>query len=161
MDPYSGVRTAQGHVCHMHQLWTFSRKLVSGIRIIDISARNENIEVDSKVHYLFLTVAPLRRIWTACLVETMPFVRQMVLNVRSNYVYVLITKLISWFYNSVVSSAVKDLIFWTIVVGPAAFRPRAHATANYTPSVEKGRPILQGLLSIDFLAKEVFEIFSV
>lgn len=102
-----------------------------------------------------------RRIWTACLVETMPFVRQMVLNVRSNYVYVLITKLISWFYNSVVSSAVKDLIFWTIVVGPAAFRPRAHATANYTPSVEKGRPILQGLLSIDFLAKEVFEIFSV
>ncbi|KAF8098820.1 hypothetical protein N665_0257s0034 [Sinapis alba] len=36
----------------------------------------------------------------------------------------------------------------------AAFRPRAHTT-TYTPTVEKGRPILQGLLAIDLLAKEV------
>ncbi|CAH8283554.1 unnamed protein product [Eruca vesicaria subsp. sativa] len=36
----------------------------------------------------------------------------------------------------------------------AAFRPRAHTT-SYTPTVEKGRPILQGLLAIDLLAKEV------
>ncbi|GFP87668.1 exocyst complex component sec8 [Phtheirospermum japonicum] len=39
--------------------------------------------------------------------------------------------------------------------GPAAFRPRANAAASYTPSIEKGRPVLQGLLAIDFLAKEV------
>nr|DAD32831.1 TPA_asm: hypothetical protein HUJ06_011682 [Nelumbo nucifera] len=38
---------------------------------------------------------------------------------------------------------------------PAAFRPRAHAASTYAPSVEKGRPVLQGLLAIDFLAKEV------
>ncbi|KAG5574754.1 hypothetical protein H5410_054888 [Solanum commersonii] len=38
---------------------------------------------------------------------------------------------------------------------PAAFRPRAHAVTSYTPLIEKGRPILQGLLAIDFLAKEV------
>ncbi|ESQ49029.1 hypothetical protein EUTSA_v10019960mg [Eutrema salsugineum] len=37
----------------------------------------------------------------------------------------------------------------------AAFRPRAHTTTTYTPTVEKGRPILQGLLAIDLLAKEV------
>ncbi|BBG97787.1 subunit of exocyst complex 8 [Prunus dulcis] len=37
---------------------------------------------------------------------------------------------------------------------PAAFRPRAHAAASYTPSIEKGRPVLQGLLAIDYLAKE-------
>nr|VDD46888.1 unnamed protein product [Brassica oleracea] len=36
----------------------------------------------------------------------------------------------------------------------AAFRPRAHTT-TYTPTVEKGRPILQGLLAIELLAKEV------
>ncbi|KAM3017113.1 hypothetical protein FF2_001035 [Malus domestica] len=41
------------------------------------------------------------------------------------------------------------------ISSPAAFRPRAHAAASYTPSVEKGRPVLQGLLAIDFLAKEV------
>ncbi|EPS66973.1 hypothetical protein M569_07801 [Genlisea aurea] len=38
---------------------------------------------------------------------------------------------------------------------PAAFRPRTNAASAYTPSIEKGRPILQGLLAIDFLAKEV------
>ncbi|KAK6136197.1 hypothetical protein DH2020_030088 [Rehmannia glutinosa] len=38
--------------------------------------------------------------------------------------------------------------------GPAAFRPRANAAVSYTPSIEKGRPVLQGLLAIDFLAKE-------
>ncbi|KAL6586439.1 exocyst subunit [Orobanche minor] len=38
---------------------------------------------------------------------------------------------------------------------PAAFRPRANASASYTPLIEKGRPVLQGLLAIDFLAKEV------
>lgn len=43
-----------------------------------------------------------------------------------------------------------------LYTGPAAFRPRAHPTTSYTPSVEKGRPVLQGLLAIDFLAKEVF-----
>ncbi|CAJ1976726.1 unnamed protein product [Sphenostylis stenocarpa] len=39
--------------------------------------------------------------------------------------------------------------------GPAAFRPRAHVAAAYTPSIEKGRPVLQGLLAIDHLTKEV------
>ncbi|XP_075499287.1 exocyst complex component SEC8 [Primulina tabacum] len=41
------------------------------------------------------------------------------------------------------------------ISSPAAFRPRAHTSTSYTPSIEKGRPILQGLLAIDFLAKEV------
>ncbi|PIN11069.1 hypothetical protein CDL12_16349 [Handroanthus impetiginosus] len=41
------------------------------------------------------------------------------------------------------------------ISSPAAFRPRANAAASYTSSVEKGRPVLQGLLTIDFLAKEV------
>ncbi|KAH9768516.1 exocyst complex component SEC8 [Citrus sinensis] len=41
-----------------------------------------------------------------------------------------------------------------ILTGPAAFRPRAHTAATYVPSIEKGRPVLQGLLAIDFLAKE-------
>ncbi|KAA3481617.1 exocyst complex component SEC8-like [Gossypium australe] len=37
---------------------------------------------------------------------------------------------------------------------PAAFRPRAHNHASYASSIEKGRPVLQGLLAIDYLAKE-------
>ncbi|KAL5800324.1 hypothetical protein ACOSQ3_033415 [Xanthoceras sorbifolium] len=41
------------------------------------------------------------------------------------------------------------------ISSPAAFRPRAHTIATYVSSVEKGRPVLQGLLAIDFLAKEV------
>lgn len=41
------------------------------------------------------------------------------------------------------------------ISSPAAFRPRARAAASYTPSVEKGRPVLQGLLAIDLLTKEV------
>ncbi|KAI9157612.1 hypothetical protein LWI28_025196 [Acer negundo] len=41
------------------------------------------------------------------------------------------------------------------ISSPAAFRPRANSIAAYVPSVEKGRPVLQGLLAIDFLAKEV------
>ncbi|KAI8008499.1 Exocyst complex component SEC8 [Camellia lanceoleosa] len=41
------------------------------------------------------------------------------------------------------------------ISSPAAFRPRAHAAAAYTSSIERGRPVLQGLLAIDFLAKEV------
>ncbi|CAM8918344.1 unnamed protein product [Rhodiola kirilowii] len=41
------------------------------------------------------------------------------------------------------------------ISSPAAFRPRAHAAATYSPLVENGRPVLQGLLAIDFLAKEV------
>ncbi|XP_050203746.1 exocyst complex component SEC8 isoform X2 [Mercurialis annua] len=41
------------------------------------------------------------------------------------------------------------------ISSPAAFRPRAHTTGTYTPSIDKGRPVLQGLLAIDFLAKEV------
>lgn len=44
--------------------------------------------------------------------------------------------------------------FCNYLIGPAAFRPRAHTGATYTPLVEKGRPVLQGLLAIDFLAKE-------
>lgn len=41
------------------------------------------------------------------------------------------------------------------ISSPAAFRPRSHTITTYTPSIEKGRPVLQGLLAIDFLAKEV------
>ncbi|KAK4279638.1 hypothetical protein QN277_011384 [Acacia crassicarpa] len=41
------------------------------------------------------------------------------------------------------------------ISSPAAFRPRAHLITTYTPSIEKGRPVLQGLLAIDFLTKEV------
>ncbi|XP_020575314.1 exocyst complex component SEC8 [Phalaenopsis equestris] len=41
------------------------------------------------------------------------------------------------------------------ISSPAAFRPRAHATVMYSPLVEQGRPVLQGLLAIDYLAKEV------
>ncbi|CAN6477582.1 unnamed protein product [Victoria cruziana] len=41
------------------------------------------------------------------------------------------------------------------ISSPAAFRPRTHATSVYTPLVSKGRLVLQGLLAIDFLAKEV------
>ncbi|KAH7547923.1 hypothetical protein JRO89_XS14G0039900 [Xanthoceras sorbifolium] len=40
------------------------------------------------------------------------------------------------------------------ISSPVAFRPRAHTVATYVSSVEKGRPVLQGLLAIDFLAKE-------
>jgi exocyst complex component 4 len=40
------------------------------------------------------------------------------------------------------------------ISSPAAFRPRAHTATTYTPLIEKGRPVLQGLLAIDFLAKE-------
>ncbi|CAI0442647.1 unnamed protein product [Linum tenue] len=48
------------------------------------------------------------------------------------------------------------------ISSPAAFRPRSAAAATYTPSVEKGRPVLQGLLAIDFLAKEasIIALFS-
>ncbi|XP_047178611.1 exocyst complex component SEC8 [Vigna umbellata] len=41
------------------------------------------------------------------------------------------------------------------ISSPAAFRPRAHVATAYTPSIEKGRPVLQGLLTIDHLTKEV------
>ncbi|XP_061370619.1 exocyst complex component SEC8-like, partial [Gastrolobium bilobum] len=41
------------------------------------------------------------------------------------------------------------------ISSPAAFRPRAHMVTTYTPSIEKGRPVLQGLLAIDYLTKEV------
>ncbi|KAL8143200.1 hypothetical protein V2J09_016232, partial [Rumex salicifolius] len=41
------------------------------------------------------------------------------------------------------------------ISSPAAFRPRAHASASYSQYVEKGRPVLQGLLAIDLLAKEL------
>ncbi|KAH9622366.1 hypothetical protein KSS87_007211 [Heliosperma pusillum] len=68
---------------------------------------------------------------------------------------------------SFVENFVKDHFLPTLFVdyrksvqqaisSPAAFRPRAHAAARYTPSVENGRPVLQGLLAIDLLAKEVF-----
>lgn len=42
------------------------------------------------------------------------------------------------------------------ISSPAAFRPRAHTAQSYTTSIEKGRPVLQGLLAVEFLAKEVF-----
>ncbi|XP_074280068.1 exocyst complex component SEC8-like [Silene latifolia] len=68
---------------------------------------------------------------------------------------------------SFVENFVKDHFLPTLFVdyrksvqqaisSPAAFRPRAHAAARYTHSVENGRPVLQGLLAIDLLAKEVF-----
>ncbi|KAJ4965278.1 hypothetical protein NE237_017127 [Protea cynaroides] len=41
------------------------------------------------------------------------------------------------------------------IASPAAFRPRAHPASTYTPLIDSGRPVLQGLLAIDFLAKEV------
>ncbi|KAK7292470.1 hypothetical protein RIF29_08251 [Crotalaria pallida] len=41
------------------------------------------------------------------------------------------------------------------ISSPAAFRPRAHVVTAYTPSIENGRPILQGLLAIDYLTTEV------
>ncbi|GMH27732.1 hypothetical protein Nepgr_029575 [Nepenthes gracilis] len=41
------------------------------------------------------------------------------------------------------------------ISSPAAFRPRAHTSASYTPYVGKGRPVLQGLLAVDLLVKEV------
>ncbi|XP_043704593.1 exocyst complex component SEC8-like [Telopea speciosissima] len=41
------------------------------------------------------------------------------------------------------------------ISSPVAFRPRAHPASTYTPQIERGRPVLQGLLAIDFLAKEV------
>ncbi|XP_020274192.1 exocyst complex component SEC8 isoform X2 [Asparagus officinalis] len=40
------------------------------------------------------------------------------------------------------------------ISSPAAFRPRAHVSV-YNPLVERGRPVLQGLLATDLLAKEV------
>ncbi|KAE9612190.1 putative Sec8 exocyst complex component specific domain-containing protein [Lupinus albus] len=41
------------------------------------------------------------------------------------------------------------------ISSPAAFRPRAHVVTAYTSSIENGRPVLQGLLAIDYLTKEV------
>lgn len=47
------------------------------------------------------------------------------------------------------------LLTWKcFLTGPAAFRPRAHPYVSYNSSIEKGRPVLQGLQAIDFLAKE-------
>ncbi|XP_023529609.1 exocyst complex component SEC8-like isoform X1 [Cucurbita pepo subsp. pepo] len=43
------------------------------------------------------------------------------------------------------------------ISSPAAFRPRAQAAAIYNSSVERGRPVLQGLLAIDFLEREVID----
>ncbi|KAH7533374.1 hypothetical protein FEM48_Zijuj04G0124000 [Ziziphus jujuba var. spinosa] len=53
-----------------------------------------------------------------------------------------------------ISSKFYNSTLLTTLNSPAAFRPRAHTAATYTPSIEKGRPVLQGLLAIDFLAKE-------
>ncbi|XP_062195954.1 exocyst complex component SEC8-like isoform X2 [Phragmites australis] len=41
------------------------------------------------------------------------------------------------------------------ISSPAAFRPRVHATSVYSSSVGLGRPVLQGLLAIDIITKEV------
>ncbi|KAF9602098.1 hypothetical protein IFM89_024865 [Coptis chinensis] len=43
---------------------------------------------------------------------------------------------------------------WVNPIGPAAFRPQAHGASTYSPLIEKGCPVLQGLLAIDFLSKE-------
>ncbi|XP_039023523.1 exocyst complex component SEC8-like [Hibiscus syriacus] len=67
---------------------------------------------------------------------------------------------------SFVENFVKDHLLPTMFVdyrksvqqaisSPAAFRPRTHPNSSYASSIEKGRPVLQGLLAIDFLAKEV------
>ncbi|KAJ6986822.1 exocyst complex component SEC8-like isoform X2 [Populus alba x Populus x berolinensis] len=37
---------------------------------------------------------------------------------------------------------VQQAISSNTITGPAAFRPRAHTVAPYTPSIEKGRPVL-------------------
>lgn len=39
--------------------------------------------------------------------------------------------------------------------GPAAFRLRSHPGTLYEPTVEKGRPVLQGPLAANELVKEV------
>lgn len=54
----------------------------------------------------------------------------------------------------------KILIIPYKFLGPAAFRPRAHVITTYTPLIEKGRPVLQGLLAIDYLTKEVISNFN-
>ncbi|XP_047075512.1 exocyst complex component SEC8 isoform X2 [Lolium rigidum] len=41
------------------------------------------------------------------------------------------------------------------ISSPAAFRPRVNATSVYSSVVENGRPVLQGLLAVDIIAKEV------
>ena len=48
-----------------------------------------------------------------------------------------------------------NIITLHLLIGPAAFRPRVHATSAYSSSVELGRPVLQGLLAVDIIAKEV------
>ncbi|MBA0781020.1 hypothetical protein Gotri_001982 [Gossypium trilobum] len=57
-----------------------------------------------------------------------------------------------------VENFVKDHLLPTMFVdyrkSPAAFRPRANPYVSYNSSIEKGRPVLQGLQAIDFLAKE-------
>ncbi|PPR98796.1 hypothetical protein GOBAR_AA21874 [Gossypium barbadense] len=52
------------------------------------------------------------------------------------------------------SKFASPMLVGTLKDGPAAFRPRAHNHASYASSIEKGRPVLQGLLAIDYLAKE-------
>nr|KYP53053.1 putative exocyst complex component 4 [Cajanus cajan] len=52
-------------------------------------------------------------------------------------------------------NAYSQLKVLLTITCPAAFRPRAHVATTYTPSIEKGRPVLQGLLAIDHLTKEV------
>lgn len=41
------------------------------------------------------------------------------------------------------------------ISSPAAFRPRVNATSVYSSLVDNGRPVLQGLLAVDIIAKEV------
>jgi exocyst complex component 4 len=41
------------------------------------------------------------------------------------------------------------------ISSPAAFRPRVNATSVYSSLMENGRPVLQGLLAVDIIAKEV------
>ncbi|WMV53419.1 hypothetical protein MTR67_046804 [Solanum verrucosum] len=74
--------------------------------------------------------------------------------ISSKSLYMLHSMLANEIYRS---CNVQYLLVKTQVLSvcPAAFRPRSHAVTSYTPLIEKGRPILQGLLAIDFLAKEV------
>lgn len=60
------------------------------------------------------------------------------------------------FFPCLLRSLHFEQVIFHPLAGPAAFRPRVHATSVYSPLVENGRPVLQGLLAVDIIAKEVF-----
>jgi hypothetical protein len=86
-----------------------------------------------------------------CIVLTLPVWRNGQLSSKtlltfSNDCKNIITCFLTYLYN---------FITLHLLIGPAAFRPRVHATSVYSSSVELGRPVLQGLLAVDIIAKEV------